>query len=137
MPALEKKNEAVQLPLFKNGVTLQFFLVEFSGAVNGKLAATSQGIPSPVAKALEAMQARVSVEVVGTTVTGLGGANSALRVGVAAIGGAYPTDNYDGTAGTETMAAYLQTLVRAVTTSGGATIQGIDMSQTTVTNFTL
>ena len=60
-----------------------------------------------------------------------------MRIGVAAIGGDYPTDNYDGTAGTETLAAYLQTLVRAVTTSGGATIQGIVMSQTTVTSFTI
>lgn len=137
MPALEKKNEAVQLPLFKNGVSLQWFTVEFSGAVNAKLAATSQGIPSPVAKALEAVQARVSVEIVGNTITGTGGANSAVRIGVAAIGGDYPTDNYDGTAGTETLAAYLQTLVRAVTTSGGATIQGIVMSQTTVTSFTI
>jgi hypothetical protein len=137
MPALEKKNEAVQLPLFKNGVTLQWFTVEMSGALNSKLAATAQGIPSPVVKALEAIQSRVSVEVVGNTITGAGGANSAFRIGVAAVGGDYPTDNYDGLAGTETLAAFLQTLVRAVTTAGGATIQGIVMSQSTVTSFTI
>lgn len=131
MATLTKKNEKIVLNTFKNGVTLQFFAIDFISAVDAVLEATTAGVPSPVYKAIEAIQARVSVE----TIHGLVDTNTKLVVGVAAIGGAYPTDNYDGAAGTETMAAYLQTLVRAVTHSGSATIQGIDMSAATVAAY--
>jgi len=138
MPTLTKKNEAVSLPFFKNGVTLQFFTIDFSTTVTNLLTATSTGTPSPVAKAFEAIQQQTSIEVMGSPVTGsyAQGANTAVRVGIAALGGAYVTDDYDGT-NQETMAKNLQDLIQAVTYNGSATIQGVNMAATTVTNFTL
>ena len=127
MATLTKKNEAVQLPLFKNGVSLQFFKLTFPADVSAKLAATTAGVKSPVAQALEAVQARVSVEVLAPLQTG----GTVLPIAVAAIGGDYPTDNYDGTAGTETLAAYLQTLVQAAGTGTGS-LQGVANTATTV-----
>jgi hypothetical protein len=133
MATLIKKNEKIVLNTCKNGGTLQFFAIDFVSAVDAVLEATTAGVPSPVYKAIEAIQARVSVE----TIHGLVDTNTKLVIGVAAIGGAYPTDNYDGTAGTETMAAYLEDLVQAVTYGGSSTIQGIDMSNVTVAAYTV
>lgn len=124
MPSIVKKNEAVALPLFKNGVNLQFIKVTFPSDVSAKLAATTAGVKSPVVAALEAIQARVSVEIMAPLQTG----GTVLPLAVAAIGGDYPTDNYDGTAGTETLVAYLQTLVQA---SGN--LQSVNNASTTVT----
>ena len=129
MPSIVKKNEAVVLPAFKNGVSLQFFKVTFPSDVSAKLTAVStSGVRSPVAQAIEAIQARVSVEVMAPLQTG----GTVLPIAVAAIGGDYPTDNYDGTAGTETMAAYLQSVVQAAGTVTGA-LQGVANTATTVT----
>ncbi len=127
MATLIKKNEAVQLPLFKNGVSLQFFKLTFPSDVSAKLSATTAGVKSPVVQALEAVQARVSVEMIAPLQTG----GTVLPIAVAAIGGDYPADNYDGTAGTETMAAYLQTLVQGAGTTSGA-LQGVANTATTV-----
>jgi len=135
MAQLFKKNDAVVAPVFKNGVTLQFFTVTFpSTDLTTKLGSdqagflagtyTAEQAKSPVAKALENVAARVSIEIVGTPAFST---NTTLVIGVAAIGGDYPTDNYDGSAGTETMATYLQALIR-----DGATYQGYAMSATTV-----
>ena len=129
MAELIKKNEAVVLPTFKNGVTLQFMQITFPSTVAALLTATTAGVPSPVAKALEAVQSRVTVEVIGTLQT----SGTVLPIAVAAIGGTYPTDNYDGASGTETLVSYLNTLVQAVTYAGSATIQGIAMGSVTVT----
>jgi hypothetical protein len=123
MATLTKKNEAVQLPLFKNGVSLQFFKVTFPSDVSAKLAATTAGARSPVAAALEAIQARVSVEVMAP----LQSTGTVLPIAVAAIGGDYPTDNYDGASGTETMAAYLEDLVQ-----GAGTHQSVNLGSATV-----
>lgn len=112
MATLTKKNEAVSLPLFKNGVTLDWYAITFPSDVSAKLAATTAGARSPVVAALEAIQSRVSIEVVGRLVS----SGTKLVIGVAAIGGAYPEDNYDGATGTETMAAYLDALVNAAGT---------------------
>ena len=113
MATLTKKNEQVLLPLFKNGVTLDWYAITFPSDVSAKLAATTAGARSPVVAALEAIQARVSIEVVGELVS----TGTKLVIGVAAIGGEYPTDDYsgDGTAN-ETMAAYLDALVNAAGT---------------------
>jgi hypothetical protein len=54
-----------------------------------------------------------------------------LFLAIAAIGGDYPADNYDGTAGTETLVAYLQTLVQAAGVSTGA-LQSVSNTTTTV-----
>jgi hypothetical protein len=128
MPSIVKKNEAVQLPLFKNGVSLQFFKLTFPSDVSAKLGATAAGVKSPVAQALEAVQARVSVEVIAPLQTG----GTVLPVAVAAIGGDYPTDNYDGVSGTETMAAFLQSVVQAAGTVTGS-LQSVANTATTVT----
>jgi len=138
MATLTKKNEAVSLPFFKNGVTLQFFQIDFSTTVTNLLTATSTGTPSPVAKAFEAIQQQTSIEVMGSATTGTGNPQpgTAIRVAVAALGGAYPTDDYDGT-NQETMAKNLQDLIQAVTYNGSSTIQGVNMAATTVTNYTL
>lgn len=126
MATLTKKNEAVQLPLFKNGVSLQFFKLTFPSDVSAKLAATTAGVKSPVVQALEAVQARVSVEMMAPLQSG----GTVLPIAVAAIGGDYPTDDYDGVAGTETLAAYLQVLVQAAGVPGS--LQGVSNTTTTV-----
>jgi hypothetical protein len=135
MAQLFKKNDAVVAPVFKNGVTLQFFTITFPNTnLTAKLGSdqagflagtyTAEQAKSPVAKALENVHARVSIEIVGAPAFST---DTTLVIGVAAIGGDYPTDNYDGATGNETMAAYLQTLIR-----DGATYQGYAMSATTV-----
>jgi hypothetical protein len=129
MPSIVKKNEAVQLPLFKNGVSLQFFKLTFPSSVSALLGATAAGVKSPVAQALESVQSRVSVEVIAPLQTG----GTVLPIAVAAIGGDYPTDNYDGVSGTETMAAYLQSVVQAAGTVTGS-LQGVANTATTVTS---
>jgi hypothetical protein len=130
MATLNKKNETVGLPLFKNGVSLQLFKVTFPSDVSAKLDTdytnySNDAAKSPVAGALDAIGARVSVEVLMPLQTG----GTVLPIAVAALGGDYPSDNYDGTSGNETMAAYLQTLVQAV----GAR-QGVASTTTTVTS---
>jgi hypothetical protein len=122
-----KKNEAVALPLFKNGVNLQFIKVTFPSDVSAKTSATTVGIKSPVVQALEAITARVSVEIMAPLQSG----GTVLPLAIAAIGGDYPADNYDGTAGTETLVAYLQTLVQAAGVSTGA-LQSVSNTTTTV-----
>lgn len=124
MPSIVKKNEAVALPLFKNGVNLQFMRLTFPSDVSAKLGATTAGVKSPVVAALEAVQSRVSIEIMAP----LQSTGTVLPIAVAAIGGDYPTDNYDGTAGTETLVAFLQTLVQA---SGN--LQSVNNASTTVT----
>lgn len=112
MATLTKKNEKTVVPFFKNGVTLDWYAITFPSDVSAKLEATTAGARSPVVAALEAIQARVSIEVVGSLVS----TGTKLVIGVAAIGGAYPTDDYDGSSGTESMAAYLDALVNAAGT---------------------
>ncbi len=112
MATLTKKNEKTVVPFFKNGVTLDWYAITFPSDVSAKLAATTAGARSPVVAALEAIQSRVSIEVVGPLVS----TGTKLVIGVAAIGGEYPTDDYDGASGTETMAAYLDALVNAAGT---------------------
>jgi hypothetical protein len=158
MPTVAKPNESVSLPFFKNGVTLDFYTIDLqtSGAalITGTSYATynggeitSAGVErSPVVVALEAIQAKTSVEIIGNAVTG-NASNSAFRVGIASLGGVYPTDDYAsyGTPGSgESFAAYLQALIRAqVNTDPSAagyntnTFQGVDLSAATVTRFVI
>jgi hypothetical protein len=130
MATLTNKNEKVVAPFFKNGVTLQFFTITFDSDVSAKLdtdtvSYSGAAVRSPVAVALEAIAQVATIEVIGTVST------TALRIGVAAIGGAYGTDTYDGT-NSETFAAHLEDLVQAATDC-----QGVDMSATTVVAFAL
>jgi len=139
MAQLFKKNETVVAPFYKNGVTLQWFTLKFASAdLTAKLDADEAGFiagtytvitaKSPVAKALENIQARVSIEVIGTVQYNISGYSSAttLVIGVAALGGNFPTDDYK-TGGAQAMNDYLQYLVR-----DGKTYQGFAMSGVTV-----
>ncbi len=131
MATLVNKNEKVVAPFFKNGVTLDSYVITFESSVLGLLDAdTTHANPrSPVAVALEAIAQRVSIEIIGT-VQNLGtGTGRDLRIAVSNVGGIFPTDDYsgDGTAN-ETMAAYLQSLVVAA-----GSHQGVDLANSTVT----
>lgn len=137
MPTQIKKNETVVAPFFKNGVTLQFFQIDFGADVSALLSATTAGARSPVAVALEAIQQVCSIEVIGT-VDNTGGTGQGLRIGVAALGGNFGTDTYDGT-NSETFAAHLEDLVQATSTatSGWVTYQGVNLDGATVAAYTL
>lgn len=131
MATLVNKNEQVIAPFFKNGVTLDTYVITFESTVAAKLDAdtTNANPRSPVAVALEAIAQRASIEIIGT-VQNLGtGAGRDLRIAVSNVGGIFPTDDYsgDGTAN-ETMAAYLEDLVQAA-----GTHQGVDLANCTVT----
>lgn len=121
MAQIIKKNEKVVAPFYKNGVSLQFFTIDFKADVSAKLAATALGVRSPVAAALEAVQTVCSVEIIGT-------AGTTLRIAVAALGGDF------GPIGGVAFTTYLTSLVVAEGTSAG-TLQGIDLTQATVTAF--
>jgi hypothetical protein len=132
MATLTKKNEKIVAPFFKNGVTLQFFEIDFGADVSAKLEATTAGARSPVTVALEAIAQVVSIEVIGTVQADSGSnAGQLLRIAVAAIGGAYGADTYDGT-NSETMAEHLEDLVRAA-----GTHQSVNLGSATVNSFTL
>jgi len=133
MATLVNKNEQVLAPFFKNGVTLQFFNIDFGADVSAMLDADTTNVNprSPVAVALEAIAQVVSIEVIGTVQNNGNGAGNDLRIGVAAIGGAYGTDTYDGT-NAETLAKHLTDLVAAA-----GTHQGVNLAGAAVTAFTL
>jgi hypothetical protein len=124
MAQIIKKNEAVTAPFYKNGVTLQFLTITFPGSVAGLTGATAAGVKSPVAQALEAISQVASVELIGTVST------TTLPIAVAALGGAFGTEMYDGTH-SESFAAYCQRLIAASGVVTGA-LQGVDNANTTV-----
>jgi hypothetical protein len=124
MATLIKKNENVVAPFYKNGVTLQFLTITFPGSVAGLTGATAAGVKSPVAQALEAISQVASVELIGTVST------TTLPIAVAALGGAFGTETYDGT-NTESFAAYCQRLIQAAGTTTGS-LQGVANASTTV-----
>jgi hypothetical protein len=132
MATLVNKHEEVIAPFFKNGVTLQFFQITFPSTVAAKLDAdTTDANPrSPVAVALEAIAQVASIEVIGT-VDATGGAGRGLRIAVAAIGGAYGADTYDGT-NSESFAEHLEDLVQAA-----GTHQGVNLASATVVAFAI
>ena len=134
MATLTNKNEKVVAPFFKNGVTLQFFQLDFGADVSAMLDSDPVGFPnaprSPVAVALEAIAQVATIEVIGT-VDSTGGTGQGLRIAVAAIGGAYGTDTYDGT-NSETFAAHLEDLVQAA-----GTHQGVNLASAAVAAYAL
>ena len=131
MTTLTKKNEKVVAPAFKNGVTLQFFSIDFAADVSAKLEATTAGLRSPVAVALEAIAQVASIEVIGTVQSDGSNAGQLLRIAVAAVGGEYGTERYDGT-NSESFAAHLEDLVQAA-----GTHQSVNLASASVTAFTL
>ena len=115
-----KKNEKVVLPLFKNGVTLQFVTITFPSSVAGLETATAAGVKSPIVQALEAIATVASIEIIG-----VGNGTTTVNIAVAAAGG-------DFVPASGTFAAQLQVLVRAAGVITGA-LQGIDNNTTNVT----
>lgn len=134
MATLTNKNEKVVAPFYKNGVTLQFFQIDFGADVSAMLDSDPVGFPnaprSPVAVALEAIAQVASIEVIGT-VDATGGTGQGLRIAVAAPGGAYGTDTYDGT-NSEAFAVHLEDLVQAA-----GTHQGVALGSATVVAYAL
>jgi len=153
MAQLFKKNEAVQAPFFKNGVTLDFYTITFTGwSINSSDAASTStvaagGVSSvfygadtaqstaiaarnPLVVALEAIQAKTSIEIIGTPVV-TSGNNTTVNIAVAALGGGYVTDDYtsyQGLGNTQiAFADYLTNLVH-----NGGTYQGFAMSNCSV-----
>jgi hypothetical protein len=122
MATLIKKHEEVGLPLFKNGVSLQFVTVTFPSDVSAKLEATTAGARSPVVVALEAIAQVASIEVIGT----LGNTGTTLPLALAALGGDFPTDTYDGT-NSESLVEHLEDLVKAA-----GTHQSVNLGSATV-----
>ena len=119
MPSINKKNETVGLPLYKNGVSLQLFKITFPSDVSAKLDTdytnyTGDAAKSPVAGALDAIAQVATIEVAYSLQTG----GTVLPIAVAALGGDFGTDTWDGT-NSETFATHLQDLVRAVGTRQG------------------
>jgi hypothetical protein len=146
MAKLIKKNETVVAPAFKNGVSLQFFQLSFPSDISAKLDTDTVSYTdsatvssrSPVAAALDAVAQRASIEVIGNVQNLTYGTGQDLRFAVAALGGDFPTDTYDGV-NSVTMASRLQTLVRNASTgtSGWILYQGVNLALSTVTSITI
>ena len=130
----------VVAPFYKNGVHLQFFQIDFGADVSALLDADTTNYAdaharSPVAVALEAIAARVTIEIIGT-VDGTGGAGQGLRIAVAASGGDYPADYYASPTSSQALDAYLEDLVQAAS-PGGYTYQGVNLAGASVVPFAL
>lgn len=135
MATLNKPNETVVAPFYKNGVSLQYFNIAFPATVASKLdtdytSYSGAAARSPVAVVLEAIQSVCSIEVIGTVQNNGTGAGRDLRIAVAALGGDFGTDTWDGT-NSETFAAHLEDLCQACTDA-----QGITMASVLVTAYT-
>lgn len=110
-----KKNEAVVLPAFKNGVSLQFVTITFPTSGDASLlSATAAGVRSPVAAVLDVIATVASIEIIGAPTS------TTIPLAVAALGG-------DFVPASGTFAAQLQTLVR-----NGTTLQGVAMNSVNV-----
>ena len=138
MAQIIKKNEKVVAPFFKNGVTLDYYTITFPSDIRSKLSASTTTVNgatvtdrSPVAAAIEAIQARTSVEIIGTPAN----TGTTVAVAIASLGGVYPTDDYahDGTAN-ETFASVLDAAVKAaVGAAGDHVFQGVNLASASVT----
>jgi hypothetical protein len=137
MAQIIKKNETVVAPFFKNGVTLDYYTITFPSDVSGKLAAattTVNGVVvtdrSPVAAAIEAIQARTSIEIIGT----LGNTGTTLNVAIASLGGAYATDDYNKDGSPVTFVTFLDAAVKAAKGAAGDHVfQSVNLASASVT----
>lgn len=133
MATLNKKNETVVAPFHKNGVTLQYLMLAFPSTVAAKLdtdfvSYSGSAARSPVAVALEIIAQHVSIEIIGTVQNISSGAGRDLRIAVAAPGGVYPSQTYDGT-NSETLAVFL-------TSEMTGTYQGVNLASVVVSDVT-
>jgi hypothetical protein len=137
MAQIIKKNEKVVAPFFKNGVTLDYYTITFPSDVSGKLGAattTVNGVVvtdrSPVAAAIEAIQARTSIEIIGT----LANTGTTLNVAIASLGGAYATDDYNKNGSPVTFVTFLDTAVKAAKGAAGDHVfQSVNLASASVT----
>lgn len=130
MTGITKTHETLVAPAYKNGVTLQFLTITFPSAdLTGKLGRTAAGVQSPVVQALDAIARIASIEIIGTPRYAT--SNTTLTIAVAALGGAFGTDDYDSDGDDETFALACQQAIVAIATSTGA-LQGYDNANTTV-----
>jgi hypothetical protein len=136
MATLNKKNETVVAPFYKNGVTLQFLEIDFGANVSAKLDTdyvnySGAAARSPVAVVLEAIAKTVTIEVIGTVqADSSANAGQLLRIAVAAPGGAYPAQTYDGT-NSESLATFLTSEI-----VGLGTVQGVNLASAAVADYT-
>ena len=120
MATLIKKNETFKLSTFKNGVSLQFFVITFSGDVSTLLGATAAGVRSPVAAAFDSMAQAASIEIIGA-----GNGTTTVNFAIAALGGANnDTIKWDGT-NSETFTAYLDRLAKLPGSLQGITVTSV------------
>lgn len=152
MAQLYKPHETTIAPFFKNGVTLDFYLVTFpnlnlntatANAVDALGAreygadvtqATPENARNPLTVALEAIQSRTSIEIVGAVSAGT---TSTVKIAVASLGAAYGTDDYNKDGNPVTFATFLTSVVHATRTAvSGDTYQGYDMTNVAVTPTT-
>ena len=133
-----KVNEKVSLPAYKNGVTLQFFTIDFQANVSAKLTASvtqtanytvTAVARSPVVVALEKIAEAAQIEIMGTLYAGAA-ASSALNIAVSSLGGIHDTAYWDGSS-SQSFADYLQGLVQAE-----STYQGVNLANATVVAMT-
>jgi len=129
MTGITKTHETLVAPAYKNGVTIQFITLTFASDITGNLGIrntyTGAAAQSPVVQALDAIAKIASIELIGTPITNV------LPLGIAALGGAFGTADYDGDNDTETFALACQQAIVAAGTSTGA-LQGIANTATTV-----
>ena len=129
MTGITKTHEALVAPAYKNGVTLQFLTITFPSADLTEKLGRVAGVQSPVVQALDAVAKLASIEIIGTP--RYANSNTTLTIAVAALGGAFGTDDYDGDDDTETFVLACQ---QAIVAAGGysGSLQGYDNSNTTV-----
>ena len=79
----------------------------------------------PVVVALEAIQARTSIEIIGKPV--YSSSNTTIKIAIAALGGTYPTDDYNKNGTPVDFATYLTSLVQnAYENTTTTAFQGFD-----------
>lgn len=153
MPQITKKNESQVAPFYKNGVTLDVYTITFA-SVNLLTGAgvvantdgsytfqadtmdyTGDAARNPVVVALEAIQARTSIEIIGTPVHA--NSNTTIKIAIAALGGTYPTDDYNKDGSPVDFDTYLTSLVQGAYEDTSTTaFQGFDPAGITVTQTT-
>jgi len=129
MTGITKTHETLIAPAYKNGVTLQFVTITFPSADLTDNLGRVAGVQSPVVQALDAIAKIASIEIIGTP--RYSSSNTTLSIAVAALGGAFGTQDYDGDDDTETFALACQQAIVAMATVTGA-LQGYDNANTTV-----
>lgn len=109
-----------------NGKTMTMLTIDL--AVNAtNFASTEMGPTGAVQAVLSVIERNLTL--LGMSALRSDGVNAGQVFDVL-VEGDFPTDNYDGTAGTETLAAYVQANIQALTSVG---VGSVNLSSATVT----